>query len=166
MQDNKIKYGIESYQAPELDVAIWVNGEGKERKPLKLADSPDTFKVIYCFQSWCPGCHSRGLPALQQMVEALKDNEKVEFMAIQTVFEGRDANTKESMLEVQEKYDLHIPFGHDVGNEKTRNISSVMYHYRTGGTPWFIFIDQKGTVVFNDFHLNTEKAIEYLQTIK
>jgi len=44
--------------------------------------------------------------------------------------------------------------------------STVMYHYRTGGTPWFIFINQEGKVVFNDFHLNTEKAIEFLQTIK
>jgi len=41
-----------------------------------------------------------------------------------------------------------------------------MYHYRTGGTPWFIFIDQDNKVIFNDFHLNDEKAIEYLQSIK
>ena len=39
--------------------------------------------MIYCFQAWCPGCHSRGLPALQKMVEALKDKEQVAFFAIQ-----------------------------------------------------------------------------------
>ncbi|MFT6809669.1 MAG: hypothetical protein ACJA01_002907 [Saprospiraceae bacterium] len=37
-----------------------------------------------------------------------------------------------------------------------------MYSYRSGGTPWFILIDQNDRVVFNDFHLNTEKAIELL----
>ena len=69
------------------------------------------------------------------------------------------------MLEVQKKYALHIPFGHDVGNESTMNRSSIMYNYRTGGTPWFIFIDQNVVVVFNDFHLNTEKAIEFLKGV-
>jgi len=57
--------------------------------------------VIYGFQSWCPGCHSQGLPSLQKMVDALKDNKSVEFYAVQTVFEGEHANTKEKMLEVQ-----------------------------------------------------------------
>lgn len=69
-------------------------------------------------------------------------------------------------VETQKQYKLEIPFGQDEGDESTQNISTVMYHYRTGGTPWFIFINQEGKVVFNDFHLNTEKAIEFLQTIK
>jgi len=38
-----------------------------------------------------------------------------------------------------------------------------MRDYRSGGTPWFIFIDQEGTVVFNDYHLDVDKAIEYLK---
>ena len=70
------------------------------------------------------------------------------------------------MLEVQKKYNLKIPFAQDNGDESTRNISNIMYNYRTGGTPWFIFIDQDDNVIFNDYHLNTEKAIEFLQTIK
>jgi len=159
-------YGIAGYQAPEFSNEIdWIDENGKGMKPIQLSDFNGKFKVIYGFQSWCPGCHSRGLPALQKMVEALKDNDKVAFFAIQTVFEGFQANTKEKVLETQKKYKLQIPFGHDIGNEKTGSRSSIMYHYKTGGTPWFIFIDQKDTVVFNDFHLNVEKAIEYLQTI-
>ncbi len=161
------KYGIEGYQAPELNVPIWIDGNGNEMKdPVKLADHEGKFRVIYCFQAWCPGCHSIGLPSLQKMVEALKGNDKVEFLAIQTVFEGAKANTFERVKEIQKQYDLKIPFGHDVGDENTRNISSTMYNYRTGGTPWFILIDQEGSVVFNDFHLNADKAIEYLKGIK
>lgn len=166
MNDTVKKYGIEGQQAPELDVARWVDGTGSPIEPVKLEDYKGKFKVIYCFQAWCPGCHSRGLPALQEMTKALKDNNKVTFMAIQTVFEGKHANTYERMLEIQQQYDLKIPFGHDEGNEATKNSSSTMHHYRSGGTPWFIFIDQDGTVVFNDFHLDTEKAIEFLKTIK
>ena len=41
-----------------------------------------------------------------------------------------------------------------------------MYDYRTGGTPWFIFINQQDVVVFNDYHLNVDKAIEYLKGIE
>ena len=138
---------------------------GEKIDPIKLSDYQGKFKVIYCFQSWCPGCHRVGLPALQEMVEALKDNDKVKFFALQTVFEGEEVNTKEKMLETQKKYGLEIPFGHDVGSVETGNRSSTMYNYRTGGTPWFIFIDQNNNVVFNDFHLNVEKAIEYLKEV-
>lgn len=162
-----MNYGIVGEQAPELsEEIVWVDEKGEEQTPIQLSDFKNKFKVIYGFQSWCPGCHSRGLPALQKMVEALKANDKVVFFAVQTVFEGFQTNTKEKALETQKKYDLPIPFGHDIGNEQTGSRSSIMYHYRTGGTPWFILIDQNNRVVFNDFHLNIEKAIEYLQAIE
>lgn len=160
------KYGIEGHQAPELKVPIWIDAEGEKRNPVTLKDYEGKFKVIYCFQAWCPGCHSRGLPALQKMTEALKENDQVVFLAIQTVFEGAKANTFERVKEIQKEYDLKIPFGHDVGDKSTQNVSATMNHYRTGGTPWFILVDQEGTVIFNDYHLNTDKAIEYLKGIK
>ena len=100
------------------------------------------------------------------MTAALEGNDKVVFLAVQTVFEGKSSNTYDRMKEIQKEYDLKIPFGHDVGNETDRKVSSVLQNYRTGGTPWFIFIDQEGKVIFNDYHLNTEMAIEYLKTIK
>jgi len=167
MTHQENQYGIAGYQAPELAKDIeWIDGEGNEREAIQLSDYKGKFKVIYGFQSWCPGCHSRGLPALKKMVDALEGNDQVVFFAIQTVFEGKRANTKDKLKETQEKYDLQIPFGHDVGNEETGNRSSTMYNYRTGGTPWFIMIDQKDTVIFNDYHLNVEKGIEYLKEIK
>lgn len=165
MENTKQKYGIEGQPAPELQVGQWIDGDGNAMKDVKLADYEGKFKVIYGFQAWCPGCHSSGLPALQKMVEALKDSDKVAFMAIQTVFEGAHANTFERMVEVQKQYDLKIPFGHDLGDETTRNISSTMHNYRTGGTPWFILIDEHNKVVFNDFRLDADKAIEYLLSL-
>ena len=166
MGNSQTKYGIEGYQAPELTLDIeWVDGMGQEMEAIQLASYKGKFKVLYGFQAWCPGCHSVGLPALKQMVEALAENEEVVFLALQTVFEGAHANTKEKMLETQQQYGLTIPFGHDMGNDQTGNRSSTMYNYRTGGTPWFIFIDQNDTVVFNDFHLDADKAIAYLKSI-
>ena len=159
------RYGIEGSQAPELSSFQWIGANGEDTKSIQLKDYQGKFVVLYCFQSWCTGCHSKGLPSLQEMTNALKENEKVNFFAIQTVFEGKDQNTFEKLRETQKQYELEIPFGQDEGDDSTQNISSIMYHYRTGGTPWFIFIDQNGTVIFNDYHLNTQKAIEYLQEI-
>ncbi len=159
-------YGIEGQTAPEWNVPIWINSNGENTSEIKLSDYKGKFKVMYCFQSWCPGCHSIGLPSLQKMVNALKDNDKIAFVAIQTVFEGKNANTFEKLKETQKKYDLKIPFGQDNGNKSTNDISSVMYNYRTGGTPWFIFIDENDNVIFNDYHINTDAAIKFLSQIK
>lgn len=85
-------------------------------------------------------------------------------MAIQTVFEGHDINTYEKMVETQKRYELNIPFGHDAGdNNKSR--SNIMTNYKTGGTPWFILIDKHDNVVYSDFHLNPDAAIEFLKTL-
>ena len=167
MEEQQITYGIIGQKAPELTKDIeWINADGQETEAIQLKDYSGKFKVLYGFQSWCPGCHSKGLPDLQKMVKALEGNDQIAFFALQTVFEGSHANTKEKMIETQEKYGLKIPFGHDIGSNETGNRSSTMYNYRTGGTPWFIFIDQSDTVVFNDFHLDVDKAIKYLQKIE
>jgi len=163
--NNEIKYGIDGFKAHEFEVDLWVDANGNVTEPIKLSDYEGKFKVIYCFQSWCPGCHSRGFPAMQEMTKVLKNNNNVTFLAIQTVFEGHHENTFEKIMEIQEKYGLEIPFGHDPDDEDSHNRSKVMQQYKTGGTPWFIFIDQKNNVVFNDFHLNVRKAIEFLKTM-
>lgn len=153
------------FKAPEFDVKDWVDANGNKTEQIKLSDLDGNFKVVYCFQSWCPGCHSIGLPNLQKMVKALEGNDKVAFLAVQTVFEGHEANTYEKMVETQKKYDLNIPFGHDAGDDgKSR--SNIMTNYKTGGTPWFILIDQNDNVVFADFHLNVDAAIDVLKSIK
>ncbi|WP_420570660.1 peroxiredoxin family protein [Kordia sp.] len=156
VEDNKI------FKAPEFNVHQWVDANGNPTKPVKLSDFKGNFKIIYCFQSWCPGCHSKGLPSLQKMVNALSDRPKITFLAIQTVFEGFDENTFEKMLEVQKKYNLKIPFGHDAGNDG-KSTSNIMKNYQTGGTPWFIFIDRHDNIVFADFHLNADAAIDFLK---
>lgn len=154
-----------AFDAPEFNVRDWVDANGNKTGQVRLSDFKGKFKVVFCFQSWCPGCHSVGLPSLQKMVEAFRDNDKVAFVAIQTVFEGHHENTYEKMVETQKKYGLRIPFGHDAGDDgKSR--SNFMQNYHTGGTPWFVFIDQDDKVVFADFHINVEAAINALLSIR
>lgn len=155
---------IKAFNAPEFNVKVWVDANGNKTDQVKLSDFKGKFKVVYCFQSWCPGCHSVGLPNLQKMVNALSTNDNVVFIAIQTVFEGHHENTFDKMLETQRKYELKIPFGHDAGDDgKSR--SNFMKNYQTGGTPWFVIIDQNDNVVFADFHLNADAAINALKSI-
>jgi thiol-disulfide isomerase/thioredoxin len=161
---NKSTSNRQVLKAPKFEVKQWVDANGRKKPVVALSDFNGKFKVLFCFQSWCPGCHSRGLPALQKMVEALKENDKVAFLAIQTVFEGYSANTYEKMVETQKQYDLKIPFGHDAGNDD-KSISNIMKNYRTGGTPWFIFIDMNDNIVFADFHLNENAAIAFLKSV-
>lgn len=160
---NQIKH-VNVFKAPEFSVNYWIDSNGSKIEPVKLSDFKGKFKVVYCFQSWCPGCHSKGLPDLKKMVEALKGNDNVIFLAIQTVFEGHDENTFEKMVETQKQYEIEIPFGHDAGDDG-KSISNIMKNYQTGGTPWFLFIDKHDNLVFSDFHLNPNAAIDLLKTM-
>jgi peroxiredoxin len=56
----------EIIKAPEFNVKHWVDKNGESITPIQLADLKGKFKVLYCFQSWCPGCHSKGLPDLKK----------------------------------------------------------------------------------------------------
>ncbi|WP_150451229.1 peroxiredoxin family protein [Arenibacter lacus] len=137
--------------AKELEVNQWVDAAGKPTAPILLSDYPEVFKVIYCFQYWCKGCHSRGFPSLKRMINEKRDQKNILFLAIQTVFEGHKENTYDNMIKTQKEYGLAIPFGHDPGDESTHSISKVMTNYRTGGTPWIILINEENRVVFSDF---------------
>jgi len=152
-------------KAKEFEVNYWIDPSGNSIEPLKLSALKGKFIVLFCFQSWCPGCHSKGLPDLKKMVEALEGKENVFFLAVQTVFEGFESNTHEKIATVQKDYNLKIHFGHDAGSEKMPG-SNIMRNYKTGGTPWFIFIDKAYNIVFSDFHLNAQAAIQYLKAIE
>lgn len=163
MKDKKT-YGVEGFKAKEFDVKDWIDANGKKTDQIKLADYKGKFKIVYCFQHWCPGCHSKGLPDLKKMSIALQDSDKVAFLAIQTVFEGHSSNTYDKIVATQKKYNLKIPFGHDAGDDG-KSKSNIMSNYQTGGTPWFILIDKYDNVVFADFHLNVKETIKFLKEL-
>ncbi|MCU7829946.1 MAG: TlpA family protein disulfide reductase [Candidatus Thiodiazotropha sp. (ex Myrtea sp. 'scaly one' KF741663)] len=156
------KYGIKGKQAPPLSVDYWIDANGQ---PTQFDQQQLKEKWVYikCFQKWCPGCHKHGFPALKKVADAFQADERVEVLAIQTVFEGFTTNTQESVREIQLQYELPIIMGHDPGDPKTDPHPRTMRDYRTGGTPWAIIIDPSGKVVFNHFHIDPDKFIPYLQ---
>lgn len=166
MQNVKYMYGINGQVAPSLRVNKWIGSDGKNMDGIDLKDMIGKYKLIYCFQAWCPGCHKTGFPALQKIVREMEGNSRITFLAIQTVFEGHHANTVDKLRDMQKQYDLKIPFAHDVGGgTDSGHISYTMKDYRIGGTPWYILLDDQNKVLFNDFHLDADEMIKFLKTI-
>lgn len=149
-----MQFGIIGKQAPELRVSDWVDRHGQPIEPFTLAAHAGKVRLLYCFQSWCPGCHEYGFPALQQIVQTFATAD-LAVAVIQTVFEGFAENGPEQRQLMADKYQLDLPFGHDDGRPRPAVISD----YRTGGTPWFIMIDRNGVVVANDYHLDNLTAL-------
>ena len=164
-QPDMRKYGKMGEAAPELMVGKWIDKDGLPREEILLSNYEDKVVVLYCFQAWCPGCHSSGLPTLKKLVNHFQGNNAVSFLAIQTVFEGSHANTYERMLEIQKEYKLSIPFGHDDGSNVDQKVATTMTNYKTGGTPWFIIINKENEVVFNNFRIDSPSAVEMIDTL-
>lgn len=153
--------GVEGRQAPAWGVDQWLNlPDGK--KTLDIDDYNGKVLYLYGFQSWCPGCHSHGFPTLSKMISKYADNDKVAFVAIQTVFEGFGTNTFKAAERVGQQYSLDIPIGHS-GSDDQRSI--FMARYRTGGTPWTIIIDKQGVVRYNDFRIEVPGATRLIDAL-
>ncbi len=154
--------GIEGYEAPEIELDYWIDADGKPGH-FSVTESRGKWVFLKCFQNWCPGCHSSGFPTLQAFSERFHDHPKVAIAAIQTVFEGYRSNTQDDVRKLQLRYDLPIVMGHDPGDEENHTMPATMQGYRTGGTPWLILIDPAGVVVYNNFHVDRTKLIEFVE---
>jgi len=157
-----VSYGIEGQPAPDFNVDTWLNVPAGAAR-VELADYADVCVYLYCFQSWCPGCHSHGFPALLRMMELFADEPRLAFVTVQTVFEGFDTNTLDAARKVAEKYQLDIPVGHDPGVQQSGSV--LMPSYRTGGTPWTIVIDRDRRVRFNGFQADVEMLAEGIKML-
>ena len=154
--------GIIGHMAPELDIEFWIDGNGN-KSHFSVTENRGKWVYLKCWQSWCPGCHSSGFPTLQQITSAFADEPLVVTAGIQTTFEGHTINTADKVREMQLRYNLKIPMGHDPGKNNPGGYPNTMRDYRTGGTPWQVLINPEGRVVFDGFHVHTERAIEFLK---
>jgi len=149
---------MEGKLAPAWGVNKWINlPDGKQS--ISLADYRGKALYLYFFQATCPGCHSHGFPTLVELLKRYKGNPDVEFVAIQTVFEGYQANTFANAKSVAQRYHLSIPVGHSGGSGKR---SPLMARYRSQGTPWTTIIDRNGKILFSDFFVSPDVASTYL----
>ena len=156
----KPKPGILGQPAPALNIKDWYQLP-KDREHIELSDYRGKVVYLFFFQSWCPGCHSHGFPALKAIKNHYSQNPNVVFLAVQTVFEGFLINTSAKAKKTLVEHHLEdVPVGHDVGRMLTR--SGVMERFRSGGTPWSVIIDTKGVVRFNAFKSRPQKMISFI----
>jgi len=99
------------------------------------------------------------------MTKAYGNNTRVKFIAVQTVFEGHEINSRGKLRKNQLEWGLKIPMAHAAGNLKTHKIPAIMKNYRSGGTPWTVLIDPKGTVVYNHFHIEPPEATAIIEQL-
>lgn len=156
------QFGILNHMAPELRVEYWLDRDGAPTR-FSVGESRGKWVYLKCFQNWCPGCHKYGFPTLKKVADAFDGDNRVAVAAVQTVFEGFTANTREAVRELQLRYELPIPMGHDPGSPDGERLPSTMQSYRTGGTPWVIIIEPGGRVAYNDYHIDGERFIELLR---
>jgi len=157
----KDRYGIKGEQAPEIKLDYWIDKDGKPTE-FSVLENRGKWVFLKCFQDWCPGCHASGFPALKAFSDEFWDHPQVAIAGIQTVFEGFSANKKSDVRKLQLRYELPITMGHDEGNPKGDRFPKTVRNYFTGGTPWLILIEPGGMVVFNNFHVDSTKLIEFM----
>jgi hypothetical protein len=158
--------GILNKPAPPLGVRRWIGADDEPLTTYELSDMPGSYKLLFCFQAACPGCHVSGFPTLRSLVNAFRGNNFISFAAIQTAFENFEENTWDAMLQARQRYALAIPFGHDDGTANDNELASgsvLMHRYGNGGTPWFILISPEGRVIYNDFYLDADQIIDILR---
>ena len=158
----KDRYGIKGEQAPEIELDYWIDKDGKPSS-FSVLENRGKWIFLKCFQDWCPGCHASGFPALKAFSDEFWDHPDVAIAGIQTVFEGFSANSKSDVRKLQLRYDLPITMGHDEGDPKGDRFPKTVRNYFTGGTPWLILIEPGGMVVFNNFHVDSTKLIEFMK---
>lgn len=148
-------HGLQGLPAPELRVPEWLENTDAD---LRLSDIDAPLIYLYNFQSWCPGCHSHGFPALKTVKDGLAErdlSDGMQFIAVQTVFEGHDENTADAARESLARHGLtDIPLGHDSGHPPT-----IMEDYRTGGTPWTVIIGPERTVLADGFQIDPQQVL-------
>lgn len=155
------RFGIRGYVAPEIELDYWIDHEG-EPTQFSVAESKGKWLFLKFFQNWCPGCHSSGFPTLKAFSDAFHDNPKVAIAGVQTVFEGYNVNTQDAVRELQLRYEIQATMGHDPGDAEAHTPGDTMRNYRTGGTPWLVLVDPNGAVAFNDYHVDTNKLIDFV----
>ena len=147
--------GITGQIAPDWEVDRWF-GLPAGQTQLRLSEITSPVVYLYCFQSWCPGCHSHGFPTMAAVRTQVPDDQ-VAFVAVQTVFEGHEVNTAERAVASVAQHGLDgIPIGHDV--DPLGGPPSMMRLYRTGGTPWTVIIGPERRVCFDGFQIEPPSA--------
>jgi thiol-disulfide isomerase/thioredoxin len=155
------KRGITGRTAPAI-AGQWLNLQPGESPP-DPTNAKGKVVYLFFFQSWCPGCHSRGFPTLRDVMKRFEGDARVQFAAVQTVFEGFGANDATAAVGALVEHSVDVPVAHDPGPGGRG--STTMRRYRSGGTPWTVIIGPDGVVRFDGFRISSSKATRLIERL-
>ena len=155
--------GVVGRRAPDWNVETWRRLPGGAEH-LEVGDLPGRVIYLFCFQSWCPGCHSVGFPAFRSAVERADGDRRIAFVAVQTVFEGLRQNTLQAGLDTVDKFGLDVPVGHTTATAGGA-VPALMDAYRTGGTPWSVIIGPDRVVRLEGFNPEPDQLAELVEQL-
>ncbi len=134
-------------QAPEWDIAEWINSE-----PVRLQDLRGQVVVIDFFQLWCPGCKSFSIPLTLKWEKEFAEeiaNDKMKIVSIHTVFEGHRHQTVDRLKKFVEETGFGHPVGHDLHDDSIHDrLPITMIKYGTRGTPEVAIVDKEGRIAY------------------
>lgn len=141
-----------AHDAPELDVAEWVNSD-----PLTLADLRGRVVLVEAFQMLCPACVTHGLPQAQRVQERFRP-EDVTVIGLHSVFEHHEAMTPVALRAFLAEFRYRFPVAVDRPAERG-SIPSTMRRYDLQGTPSQILIDRRGRIRSQTFGIVDDLAL-------
>lgn len=155
------KPGLLNKVGPELTVDQWFAiPEG-----LSPRLEPNRGKVIcmILFQYDCPWSREKGLPQLKAIQDEFAEDPDVLLFAIHTPFRNFETNNHTNAIRLIKEIGLEVPVGQD-GSVDNRTVTYDAY--RAYGTPWFVVLDKKGVVRFNDYDFPIRKSRRLLEKLK
>jgi hypothetical protein len=66
-----MRHGIRGQLAPAFRIQQTLDASGQPAPALTLASMGERWRLLYCFQHWCRGCHLTGFPSLASFLEQL-----------------------------------------------------------------------------------------------
>lgn len=146
-------------KAPEWAIEEWVVGP-----PTSLSALKGKVVIIDFFQLWCPGCNKFSIPLMgmwEEKYKAQKEQGKIAFVSIHTVFEGREYQNNKRLRKFVAEKGMHHPVGVDLLAKGAR-LPTTMIRYNTKGTPEMAIIDKQGRIRFQHFGGFNPKPVEKL----